>query len=63
MRTSTLPLIILLILAVSINCQIPQIQPINTTLGSTTDYVLNYFSLKNIPSITVFTIDFSNTDI
>lgn len=63
MKASTLPLI-LIILAVSTFSQgIPQIQPINTTLGTTTDYILNYFSLKNIPSTTIFTIDFSNTDI
>ena len=63
MRESSLPLILIL-LTVSIYSQgIPQIQPTNTTLGTTTDYVLNYFSLKNIPSTTIFTIEFSNSDI
>ena len=42
---------------------IPQILPNNSTLGANTHYILNYFSLKNIPSTTTFTIDFSNADI
>ena len=63
MKSSKLILLLLFFMVV-INPQgIPQIQPINATLGTTTNYVLNYFSLKNIPSTTVFTINFANTDI
>lgn len=52
----------LYLLIVLSSCQsIPQIQPVNNTLGSHTDYILNYFSLKDIPSTTIFTIDLSTT--
>ena len=56
-------LIALTLASLSFSQGIPQIQPINATLGANTHYLLNYFSLKNIPSTTTFTIDFSETDI
>ena len=56
MKESSLPLILILLIVSIYSQGIPQIQPTNTTLGTTTDYVLNYFSLKNIPSTTIFTI-------
>lgn len=56
-------LIIPLLILLGSTQGIPQILPTNNTLGANTNYLLNYFSLKNIPSTTTFTIDFSNTDI
>ncbi len=55
--------LLLIVFLVAVHSNIPTIQPENATLYQSSNYVLNYYSVKNFTSLSYFDIDFSASDI
>lgn len=57
-------LLIAFLLVAALSQSVPQITPVNSTLGATTPYTVNYYSFKNlVASTTFFRVDFSGSRI